>query len=129
MTPYIIGFLVIAFLLYTSYNASLPQEDVLSELDELFLFRHQKAAYLKSPTWKEKRVKVLLRDRFCCKCCGTNKNLQVHHLSSYNKLGNEPLSALVTVCNDCHQHQHNVLGYPQTYQEYMNWNVKLVYQN
>lgn len=85
------------------------------------LYRHNKQQYLKSNEWKTKRQQVLSRDLFQCQDCGTSSNLNVHHLR-YDRLGTEPLSHLVTLCSSCHTNRHEKLGYPQTEQEYMDFN-------
>lgn len=93
----------------------------------LFSFRENKRAYLKDPKWQYKRYLVFERDNFTCRSCGiSNTELHVHHLRDYNRLGHESTSSLVTLCSPCHQYQHDQLGYPQTYDDYMNWNVNLI---
>ena len=93
----------------------------------LFSFRENKRAYLQSPKWAYKRYLVFERDNFTCQSCGnTNIELHVHHLRDYDKLGYEATSSLVSLCSPCHQYQHDQLGYPQTYNDYMNWNFNLI---
>ena len=58
--------------------------------------------YLRSPEWKERRVKVLRRDGYICQACIENPAQEVHHLS-YDHWGNEPLFELVAVCKPCHE--------------------------
>ena len=108
---------------------STPSDKILEGMEkppDLSLFRWEKAEYLRSPEWKSKRKFVLARAKFKCEKCGSNEPLHVHHLSGYNLIPNEPYSALVALCDSCHNYQHQVHGYPQTFEEYMNWNVKLV---
>lgn len=70
-----------------------------------------KAAYvsysekLRDPRWQKMRLEVMQRDKFACRVCyNTEKTLNVHH-RFYCK-GAAPweyeLSALVTLCEDCH---------------------------
>ena len=66
----------------------------------------------KHPHWQKKRLEIMRRDKWQCKCCGeSNKSLHVHHLY-YEKdchiwdMDNE---GLVTVCFDCHKLLHNDL--------------------
>lgn len=40
-----------------------------------------------------------------CRGCGTVDNLHVHHLT-YERLGRELLTDLVTLCAGCHRKQH-----------------------
>lgn len=57
--------------------------------------------YLQSPEWREKRRKVLARDKYLCQACLESKATQVHH-KSYDHVFHEPLFELVAVCEDCH---------------------------
>ena len=61
--------------------------------------------YLQSKEWKQKRSEVLFRDGHCCQLCGDEENLRVHHLT-YNRVGNEALFDLVTLCSHCHANEH-----------------------
>lgn len=59
----------------------------------------------KTAQWQKKRFEILKRDNFVCRCCGSDFNLQIHHLYYQPKLkvweyDNE---ALVTVCDQCHE--------------------------
>lgn len=93
----------------------------------LFIFRSNKKGYMNSDVWKSKRIQVLKRDKFTCQSCGnTSVVLEVHHMKDYKKLGNEPLESLVTLCRRCHEFQHEVYGFPQTFKEYMEWDAPLV---
>jgi hypothetical protein len=51
------------------------------------------------------RERVLERDRFRCRACGTERRLLVHHRT----LNNEP-QVLVTLCIRCHVRIHRSLG-------------------
>ena len=57
--------------------------------------------YLKSNEWKEKRKKVLFRDKFTCQACLINEANEVHHLT-YKHYQQEPLFELISMCNKCH---------------------------
>ena len=57
--------------------------------------------YLRSPEWKERRMKVLRRDGYMCQACLQNPATQVHHLS-YDHWGHEPLFELTSICKPCH---------------------------
>ena len=61
--------------------------------------------YIKSDEWKAKKMACHKRDCFQCQMCGTAKNLVAHHLT-YDRLGNEDLSDLITLCKDCHEKVH-----------------------
>lgn len=63
---------------------------------------------LKDPRWKQKRLKIIVRDNNKCLNCGTSKNLQVHHTFYIN--GNKPWEyenySLLTLCSSCHNSHH-----------------------
>jgi len=61
----------------------------------------------KSATWKEKRGQRLALDGNRCQGCGSQANLNVHHLN-YRRLGNELMRDLVTVCESCHEEIHRM---------------------
>ncbi len=58
-------------------------------------------AYLSSEQWKQKRLLILQRDGYKCIACGTTRRLAVHH-KVYDRVGNELLSDLITLCKRCH---------------------------
>lgn len=72
--------------------------------------REEYKEYLKSNTWKEKRRKVLKRDRYRCKGknCKAKSKLSVHHKKYPEEFGKEPLTYLVTLCNSCHFYVHKL---------------------
>ena len=57
--------------------------------------------YLQSSEWKAKRELVLIRDKYKCQICNIKMADDVHHLT-YENLGNEKLSDLLSVCRECH---------------------------
>jgi hypothetical protein len=61
--------------------------------------------YLRSPEWKERRDRIVKRDRGQCQSCTSKSQLQVHHMT-YERIGNEHDDDLVTVCHACHQRIH-----------------------
>jgi 5-methylcytosine-specific restriction endonuclease McrA len=61
--------------------------------------------YLQSDAWKAKRKAVLIRDQLRCQLCGHEKNLHVHHVT-YDRIYNEDLEDLITLCSDCHSTLH-----------------------
>lgn len=62
--------------------------------------------YIKTQAWEETRQKVFRRDGFKCVICNEAKNLNVHHIT-YENLGAEKVSDLVTLCQGCHENIHN----------------------
>lgn len=63
-------------------------------------------AYLNSPRWQALRQKVFKEYGYRCDQCGSSKNLHVHHIT-YENLGEENISDLVPLCEDCHKKLHN----------------------
>jgi len=61
--------------------------------------------YLKSPAWKAKREKVILRAQGLCEGCRDAPASEVHHLN-YHNVGDELLFQLVAVCKSCHHRLH-----------------------
>lgn len=76
---------------------------------------------LKHPKWQQMRLRIMERDRFTCKICGSSeKTLTVHHLFYINKRDpwDYPWRALITVCNDCHNRIHLDYTVTKTMTEY-----------
>jgi hypothetical protein len=73
--------------------------------------------YLKSDHWKELRSKKLLMN-LMCEVCGTDKHLDVHHIS-YKNLYDVTVSDLKTLCRKCHVGEHNKIKeeIPITFQQ------------
>lgn len=63
------------------------------------------ASYLASTEWRDKRREVLCRDKWRCSRCEGKANLQVHHIR-YERLGEEQLDSLETLCISCHKGHH-----------------------
>lgn len=62
-------------------------------------------AYLRSPEWQERRQVALARAGHRCQLCYSAKRLEVHH-RTYERIGNEDLTDLITLCRACHQRHH-----------------------
>ena len=62
--------------------------------------------YLDSDVWKNKRREALVRDNNLCQVCKKNTAEEVHHIT-YERLFNEKLEDLLSVCKMCHNHLHN----------------------
>lgn len=58
--------------------------------------------YIQSAEWFEKRDSRLRYDDSKCRTCGSRVNLEVHHIT-YERLGDELLEDLITLCKECHQ--------------------------
>ena len=59
--------------------------------------------YIQSDEWKEKRRQVFERDGYLC-ICG-RKSTVIHH-KHYKNIGKEPLSDLISLCEECHFDLH-----------------------
>lgn len=64
--------------------------------------------YIKSDKWRQKRELVLSRDHNKCQTCLSDECLEVHH-KTYDRLFNESLEDLITLCHDCHHAITNVI--------------------
>lgn len=62
--------------------------------------------YLKSDDWRAKRAIVLERDNNTCQACLRAPATQVHH-KSYERVFDEPLFDLESVCDECHGKIHD----------------------
>lgn len=63
---------------------------------------------LQMDEWKKRRIPILIRDGKKCVICGSTENLNVHHIYYENgkHLWEYPNSALITLCEKCHQLVH-----------------------
>ena len=77
------------------------------------------------PEYKEFIKKVLARDHYTCQCCGNySKDLDVHHLNSYNWYieGRTDEINGITLCKECHKNFHLLYGYgDNTKEQYENF--------
>ena len=53
--------------------------------------------------------RVLERDGWRCRKCGSMKDLQIHHNIKRSQQGNDSLQNLVTLCAYCHMAEHGQL--------------------
>jgi 5-methylcytosine-specific restriction endonuclease McrA len=51
-------------------------------------------------------VEVLKRDGWRCQYCGASYRLEVHHIRSRGRLGDDIDENLITLCADCHSDIH-----------------------
>jgi 5-methylcytosine-specific restriction endonuclease McrA len=52
------------------------------------------------------RNEVLKREGWRCQFCGASNDLQVHHVKSRCKVGDDTLRNLITLCAKCHRKAH-----------------------
>jgi len=79
--------------------------------------------YIQSDEWDIRRKERLAIDEYTCQDCGvTGVSLDVHHLT-YDRLGNEPMYDLLSLCRQCHNIEHGLeareYGICQTCGEYL----------
>ena len=70
------------------------------------LNRKQPRLRLEPDAYRQLTREVLARDGWRCQDCGTAQNLQVHHIRSRGRLGNDAEDNLITLCASCHQVKH-----------------------
>jgi 5-methylcytosine-specific restriction endonuclease McrA len=65
--------------------------------------------YLRTPEWRSRRKWKLQQAGYRCQAtaCGSRTRLQVHHLT-YARRGEEALSDLMVLCDDCHRQVHGI---------------------
>jgi 5-methylcytosine-specific restriction endonuclease McrA len=61
---------------------------------------------LDATLYKELHRSILERDEWRCQYCGSMSNLQVHHIQSRARLGDDTERNLITLCDSCHRHLH-----------------------
>ena len=61
--------------------------------------------YILSEAWAFMRRARLIEDKYKCCRCGFKRELQVHH-KTYDRLGNEEMEDLETLCVRCHNDIH-----------------------
>jgi 5-methylcytosine-specific restriction endonuclease McrA len=61
---------------------------------------------LSEDSYRKLRAEVLQRDGWRCQTCGSSDDLQVHHIRSRGRLGDDTDENLITLCADCHSDIH-----------------------
>ena len=64
-------------------------------------------AYIGSNAWKHKREHRKNLDCYKCNQCPRVNNLTVHHIT-YERLGDELMEDLITLCGHCHHTHHGL---------------------
>lgn len=83
------------------------QEEMGEREREKSEYRKSYYDYINSEEWKTKRAQAIERDGRRCRTCLSNKHLNVHHLT-YDRIFNESLNDLITVCHECHCKIHDL---------------------
>ena len=121
--------LVIAIMILIDYKGRTKEfkpkvSYVFSESYKLEQFKLLKKEYLSTQSWKTKKAKALKLANNKCTHCGSKNNLNVHHDYGYKLIQNEPISCLRVLCSTCHTRLHEKYGYPQTLDEYYNFDTR-----
>jgi hypothetical protein len=72
---------------------------------------------MQTESWMKTRMRILVRDDFCCQahklaliqqpCCETSlDNLHVHHIKERMRGGTDSLDNLITLCREHHEQLH-----------------------
>lgn len=58
------------------------------------------------------RKNVLQRDNYTCQKCGSNKNLQAHHINNWKHFKEQRTDTNngITLCQNCHKQIHHIFG-------------------
>jgi hypothetical protein len=100
-----IGLNVVA-LISVNAPAEVWRNFLISSRDTAYKKEAYRRFYLNSDAWKETRAEVLERDEHRCVRCNAPAT-EVHH-KTYNNIGKEPLSDLVSFCKLCHDDEHQI---------------------
>ena len=72
--------------------------------------------YLLSRAWWKKRDKRKVIDKHTCICGRREVDMKLHaHHQTYERVGKEKLSDLITLCKECHEQHHRRVDYSQTW--------------
>ena len=103
--------------LFTCDDCEQKQAEARKKYSELRRSREAELAnmpyreYLKTPEWKDRRVKALSFAKHRCQLCNASGvQLDVHH-RTYADRGNEKMRDLIVLCHPCHSKHHDKGGY------------------
>ena len=68
---------------------------------------------LDAESYRLLRQAVLQRDQWRCQSCGSIVGLEVHHIQSRGRLGNDAEENLITLCYQCHGLLHPRVVMPE----------------
>jgi len=104
--PYFLAFLVIVAILRLLSRGFKSSSRQSRRAQARAAWRAEYQQYLQSDAWRHKRYLVLRRDNWECVECG-RRATEVHH-KYYLRSHREPISALQSVCRDCHRQIHGL---------------------
>jgi 5-methylcytosine-specific restriction endonuclease McrA len=73
------------------------------------MLKKVKRIKLAKQVYRRLMKRVLERDGWRCKKCGSLENLQIHHQIKRSQQGDDTLGNLVTLCAYCHLAEHGQL--------------------
>ncbi len=73
------------------------------------MLRKVKRIKLGNQVYRRLMKRVLERDAWRCRNCGSLENLQVHHKIRRSQQGDDCLANLITLCVHCHMKEHGQL--------------------
>jgi len=85
----------------------------------------QYSQYLGTSHWKEKRQEVFIKQGKCCRICGSDQNINIHH-RRYKHDGKSILykelnQNLLVICRDCHGLWHKLHGFQKIPFPHLRW--------
>ena len=89
-------------------NDYLSVKEEIEENNFRYSKRGKYLEYLASKKWQIKRQLVFERDNYKCQNCIENRADEVHHLT-YERLFDEDLEDLISMCTNCHRKLHEDL--------------------
>ncbi len=60
----------------------------------------------RTKTWRNVSRAVKMRDRYICRCCGSHRQVDAHHLKFRSQGGGHTLENLLLLCRVCHAEIH-----------------------
>ncbi len=94
------------------------RDDVLVVVDSSWLYSHDKPIRIASPAVRVRKIatnpssrtafiQIGERDGFCCAYCGTDKTLEVDHVTPRSLGGTDNLDNLQLLCRPCNLNKSN----------------------
>ena len=89
------------------------REDDLKAEYEFQRYTQRRHEYMKTDAWQTIRALILALGDYKCDMCGTQSNLDIHHISYKEEPGEEDIiDDLIPLCRECHEKVHQTFGYP-----------------
>ncbi len=90
------------------YNYNQVQFNMRNNLLEDYGFKDYKE-FLESPFWKAMKATLRKKKQFqkCC-CCGSEKDIELHHMKYQDFLDYSSKKNIIPTCRDCHEKIHQI---------------------